>query len=314
VPTDSPQLRSDLMACLPSLVIEEVAAESGQRVVYFGRFLDAAVPDDIPANSSFLRGWESWGRVVVKVVANAAAETLTRLQAESSVLSAVRSHQFPALRFSNLFVDNPVTDDPLPTSLFVSIEEFIESQPLSSALDAYIGKSTEVAKLALGIAQALEPLWNHQRAYVHRDIKPANILLRPDGTVVIIDLGIVRETGAPGITKTGWGKAPLTVDYASPEQIANDKDAISYKTDFFAIGVLMYRLLSGRHPFRTRTDLDDYAVATAVEMHDPPTLETLCGVDTATSKLVHWLLRKDPFRRPRTPALLTAQLRDIAGI
>jgi hypothetical protein len=123
MPQDSDKLRADLIACMPSLVIDQVAATSGQRVVYFGYFEDSRIPADIPDGSAFLRGWQAWGRVVVKVVAGASADALTRLEAECRILREVKPAQFPALLFSNLFVENPVTDDALTESLYVSIEE-----------------------------------------------------------------------------------------------------------------------------------------------------------------------------------------------
>lgn len=313
MPEDCKALRDDLTACLPSLLIDEVAAESGQRVVYFGRFDDALIPEDIPVDSVFLRGWQAWGKVVVKVVSGASHESLTRLEAESRILREVKPSQFPALRFANLFVDNPVTDDKLVQSLYVSIEEFVESQTLSQLLGSYIGCTREVARIALGIAEALEPLWVHPLRFVHRDIKPANVLIRPDGTVVVIDLGIVRETGQPGITREGWGNGPLTLDYAAPEQIANDKDAISFKSDFFAIGVLMYQMLTSTHPFRTRGGMDQYELARAIqELPHKPLGELGCN-DGRTCALIDNLLRKAPYQRPRTPALLIQELRLIHG-
>jgi serine/threonine protein kinase len=225
----------------------------------------------------------------------------------------VRPAQFPALLFSNLFVENPVTDDALSETLYVSIEEFVDSRTLSELLDAYIGSPRNVAGIALGIAEALDPLWSHPRRFVHRDIKPANVLLRPDGTVIVIDLGIVRETGGVGITREGWGNAPLTVDYAAPEQIANDKDAISFKTDFFAIGVLMYRMLSGVHPFRLSGNMYEHEVALRVESAPHrPLIDYKCA-DDRTCALVERLLRKAPYQRPRTPAVLIDGLKLLLG-
>jgi serine/threonine protein kinase len=313
MPEDSKALRDDLTACLPSLLIDQVAAESGQRVVYFGRFEDALIPEDIPADSPFLRGWQAWGKVVVKVVSGASHEALTRLEAESRILREVKPAQFPALRFANLFVDNPVTDDRLAQSLYVSIEEFVESQTLSHLLGSYIGSARDVARIALGIAEALEPLWVHPLRFVHRDIKPLNVLVKPDGTIVVIDLGLVRETGHPGITREGWGNGPLTLDYAAPEQIANDKDAISFKSDFFAIGVLMYQMLAGSHPFKTRGGMDPYELARAIqEVPHKPLAELGCK-DARACALVDELLRKAPYQRPRTPALLIQELKFIQG-
>lgn len=315
MPHDSPQLRENLCACLPSLVIQEIAAESGQRVVYFGYFDDALIPDDVPPPDpgapSFLHGWGSWGRVVIKVVAGASPEALTRLQAETAILSDVRPENFPSLLFCNLFVDNPVSDEPLPQKLYVSIEEFVLSKTLAGTKEEYQGNSKAVVDLCLGIANALLPLWTHSKRFVHRDIKPENILIKPTGEVVVIDLGIVRETGGVGVTQEGWGNAPLTIDFAAPEQIANDKDAISYKTDFFALGVLMYLLISGQHPFRTRGGMDPYDIATAVEHNTPRTLLEMGCADEKLSQLVESLMAKKPYMRPRTPALLIASLEQL---
>lgn len=313
MPQDSERLRADLTACLPSLVIDQVAAASGQRVVYFACFDDSQIPPDIPDDSTFLRGWQNWRKVVVKVVAGASAEALTRLEAESRILREVKPAQFPALLFSNLFVDNPITEDKLAEPLYVSIEEFIESKTLSEQIDTYVGSQRDVARIAAGIAEALDPLWSHPRRFVHRDIKPPNVLLKDNGTVVVIDLGIVRETGSVGITREGWGNAPLTIDYAAPEQIANDKDAISFKTDFFAIGVLMYRMLSGAHPFRVRAGMYDHEVAMAIvaEPHRP-LAEFRCA-DDRICLLVETLLRKAPYQRPRTPIFLIQELKAIQG-
>lgn len=311
MPKDSPELRDNLVACLPSLIIEEVAAESGQRVVYFGHFEDARIPEDlrIPSNnadleaSNFLHGWEKWGKVVVKVVGDASADALSRLQAETDILNDLRPANFPALYYANLFVDNPLTDERLPERLYVSIEEFILARTLAKTMADYERKVPEVIDLCTGIANALLPLWMHPRRFVHRDIKPENILIESTGNVVVIDLGIARETGAVGLTCDGWGKAPLTLDFAAPEQIANDKDAISFKTDFFAIGVLMYRLIAGVHPFRTRWGMDNFELANSIEHDDPPTLASLGAADPGVSAFVAWVMRKAPWQRPRTPAM-----------
>ncbi|MGA0571491.1 serine/threonine protein kinase [Variovorax sp. VNK109] len=301
---------------MPSLVIEEVAAESGQRVVYFGHFEDQLIPADmLPPNeeggSTFLRGWEDWGRVVIKVVENASPEALTRLQAETAILADVRPQNFPELRFSNLFVDNPVSDEPLPSKLYVSIEAFVVSQTLGKAVAEYRANPQAIVDLCLGIANALFPLWMHPKRFVHRDLKPENILIRPNGEVVVIDLGIVRETGGTGITKAGWGNAPLTLDFAAPEQIANDKEAISFKTDFFAIGVLMYLLASGIHPFRTSRHMAEHELALAIEQNEPKSLHEIGVASPEFSGLVEWLMKKTPYSRPRTPSMLIEKLEEL---
>ena len=319
MPKDSLELRNNLNACLPSLVIEEVAAESGQRVVYFGHFEDALIPEDFRAQAKnlteddlrFLYGWENWGKIVIKVVGNASTDALSRLQSETAILNELRPANFPALYYANLFVDNPLTDERLPEKLYVSIEEFVVSETLAKIMTDYERDVSKVLDLSFGIASALMPLWMHTRRFVHRDIKPENILVTPSGDVVLIDLGIVRETGVVGLTSDGWGKGPLTLDYAAPEQIANDKDAISFKTDFFAIGVLMYRLITGVHPFRNRVGMDNFELAHAIEHEEPQTLETLGLAQPEVSHFVERLMCKAPWQRPRTPQVFIDALSSL---
>jgi serine/threonine protein kinase len=317
VPNDSQPLRDDLVACLPSLVIDRLLAESGQRVVYLAHFEDARIPSDVslptgedPDEKPFLHGWESWGPIVVKVVSDADPVTLARLQAETAILEEVRPASFPRLLFCNLFKENPVTDEYLKERLYVSIEEFIDSKPLSEIMDQYKGNEDKVVNLAMGTAQALCPLWMHSRKFVHRDVKPANLLVRDDGDVVVIDLGIVRETGAPGVTSDGWGRAPFTPGYAAPEQVANEKEAVTFKTDFFSIGVVMYRLLSGIEPFVPRANMSLHEIMLAAANHHPTDLLRL-GATQQFSDFVAKAIKKEPWERHRSPALFIHELQAL---
>ncbi|RYH43732.1 MAG: hypothetical protein EON54_17165 [Alcaligenaceae bacterium] len=318
MPNDSLQLRDDLLTCLPSLGIDRLLAESGQRVVYLAHFEDAKIPPDVlrptgddPDEKPFLYGWEAWGNIVVKVVSGADSQTLARLQAETEILENVRPSNFPKLLYSNLFIENPLSEERLPERLYVTIEEFVESTPLNDLFTHCVGNEKYVVGLALGIANALLPLWQHPKRFVHRDIKPANILIRRSGEVVVIDLGIARETGAAGLTENGWGRAPFTAGYAAPEQIANDKVSISFKTDFFSIGALMYRLLSGKDPFQPRPSMGIHEIMMAAQSHHPPALTVAANSSQAFSDFVAKALQKEPFKRHRTPALFIQDLQTL---
>lgn len=318
MPIDSQELRSDLIACLPSLSLDAALAQSGQRVVYLGHFDDAKIPPDVlppdgddPDERPFLHGWGKWGRIVIKVVSGADPVTLARLQAETAILEEVRPTSFPKLLYCNLFTDNPVTDEHLKERLYVSIEEFVDSSPLGDIADQYKGDEQKVVKLALGIAIALLPLWVHHRKFVHRDIKPANLLIRPDGEVVVIDLGIVRETGAVGVTHDGPGPGPFTPGYGAPEQMNNEKSAVSFKTDFFSIGVLMYFLLSGIHPFMRRANMAVHEVMISAASEHPAALIDVSGSTQACSDFVAKAMMNVPWQRHRTPALFIEELQAL---
>lgn len=319
MPTDSPRLRAELADCLPSLVVDRPLAPSGQRVVYLARFDDSKIPDDVemptgddPDQRAFLYGWEAWGNIVVKVVSGADPDTIARLQAEVDILAAVRPTNFPKLLYANLFADNPVTDERLAEKLYVTIEEFIDGPSLEGIHDQYLGDEKRIAELALGITNALMPLWVHAQRYVHRDIKPANVLIRSTGEVVVIDLGIVRETGAPGLTQTGY-IAPHTPGYAAPEQLSADKSLICFKADFFAIGVVMYQLMSGIRPFHSDSSMDMWEVQNATRRHNPMPLNAVSNASQAYSDFVVKAIQKEQFKRHRTPDIFVEELRALCG-
>ncbi len=340
MPTDSDRLREELCACLPSLVIERALAPSGQRVVYLARFDDKLIPElvrraetqrredietqlaldpegaalvDDPSDNPFLLGWENWGPVVVKVVSDANNDTITRLEAEVDVLARLRPRNFPKLHYANLFKNNPETEEQLDKRLYVSIEEFIPGNALQEIWPQYIGAEQRIARMALGIANALMPLWVHQQGYVHRDIKPANILIRPNGDVVVIDLGVIRETGAKGVTQTG-NIAPLSTGYAAPEQYKQERALICFKADFFAIGVVMYQLMSGQHPFWTDPDMEPIDIYLATMRHDPPSLMACAGASQAFSDFVSKAMKKAQGERQRTPDIFVGELAALCGL
>jgi serine/threonine-protein kinase len=320
-------LREELRACLPSLVIEHALAPSGQRVVYLARFDDSLIPDEVrraetqrlqeldpddPDDQPFLLEWEAWGQVVVKVVSDANNDTIMRLEAEVEVLAELRPANFPKLHYAALIKNNPETDEPLDKRLYVSIEEFIPGNALEAIWPEYIGDEHRIARMALGIANALMPLWVHPQRYVHRDIKPPNILIRPNGEVVVIDLGVIRETGAKGLTQTGY-IAPHTPGFAAPEQYKEERTLICFKADFFAIGVVMYQLMFGKNPFMTDPDMDRIDVYVATVRHDPPALSACAGASQAFSDFVEKAMKKVQAERHRTPDIFVSELEALCG-
>lgn len=306
MPQDSPQLRGKIAACLPNFLIDSLAKESGQRVVYFGSFDDKR----LPAGSTDMDGHKLWGDVVLKVSAGTNPNDLAYLQREVGILSELKSPHFPKLLFHEIFSRDPITDEHFAESLFITVEERVPSQPLSVLKQQYKAEK-DVLQLLLKLASAMTALWHHPRRLVHRDLKPENILIKCDGDVVIIDLGIVRETGSPGITKSSFQFGPLSFGYGSPEQAKNDKQAISFKSDFFALGVVGYELLAGYNPFLMPgpTPPSQAEILRRVIDDHPRPLGDLGVCGERTSQVIKRMMEKQPYQRHRSPSILCAELK-----
>src|SRR5437764_942861 len=118
-----------------------------------------------------------------------------------------------------------------------------------------------VRKLALGMQEA------HARGVIHRDLKPANILLRPGGEPVITDFGLARRgDDQQGAGLTRKGDVLGTLEYMSPEQLDGDNAAVGPRADVYALGVVLYEVLTGRRPFTGST----VSMLTAILLKPPP--------------------------------------------
>lgn len=134
----------------------------------------------------------------------------------------------------------------------VVFEEYIGGNDLNKIAPVYISDSRKVRQLIADIAEILTPIWNQQ--CIHRDLKPHNIIIRENGSPVVLDFGIARDLDDETITPTGF--QPYTWNFGSPEQYFFKKDLISYRTDFFCLGIIAYYLFTGELPFgKTRNDI-----------------------------------------------------------
>lgn len=116
------------------------------------------------------------------------------------------------------------------------------------------GKTLRDAKPEINIKQAVEIVTQvaeglaaaHEKGIIHRDIKSDNIILRPDGRAQIMDFGLAKLQGSSVLTKAG--STIGTTAYMSPGQLQGEE--ADHRTDIFALGVVMYELLSGQLPFK----------------------------------------------------------------
>jgi formylglycine-generating enzyme required for sulfatase activity/predicted Ser/Thr protein kinase len=126
---------------------------------------------------------------------------------------------------------------------------YVEGQPLTNFVDPAapmpaVAAADLVRRLALALALA------HARGVIHRDLKPSNIVVKADGEPVILDFGLARMATAEQSRLTEKGAVMGTPSYMAPEQARGENDAIGPHTDVYALGVILYELLTGQPPFR----------------------------------------------------------------
>ncbi len=145
-------------------------------------------------------------------------------------------------------LDGGATEDGLP----YYVMEYVEGEPIDVYCDSHKLSITERLKLFLTVCSAVQ--YAHQNLIVHLDIKPSNILVTEKGTPKLLDFGIAKllDTGAYQQTLITMGVAPrlVTPSYGSPEQFLGE--AITTASDIYSLGVLLYELLCGHHPFQLK--------------------------------------------------------------
>jgi serine/threonine protein kinase len=171
--------------------------------------------------------------------------------------------------------------------------EFLKGEPLDERLKRAEQLSlAAILRLGREIARALDAA--HKTGLIHRDIKPANIWLEaPEYRVKILDFGLARApTSDAGLTQQG--AIIGTPAYMAPEQARGD--AVDFRCDLFSLGVVLYRLCTGKLPF---VGADTVSTLMAVAAHEPPAPNQVNAyVPQELSDLVMKLLEKDPQGRP----------------
>ena len=195
------------------------------------------------------------------------------------------------------------------------VMEYLEGHTLADRLDDGAIPMAHALRYAVEICDALDEA--HRHGVIHRDVKPGNVMLTRDG-VKLLDFGLAKlrqaeaddaaEETIEALHLTQEGGILGTVSYMSPEQLEGRK--VDARTDLFAVGVVLYEMVTGRRPFAGESRA---SVTAAILSSDPPPMSALQPVTPpALERVVNRCLAKNPDDRWQTARDLGWELKSIA--
>lgn len=185
--------------------------------------------------------------------------------------------------------------------------QYIEGEDLKSYFNR-VGRqrpTEEAVRLCLQIAGALEAA--HEKGVVHRDLKPENIMLNKKGEPVIMDFGLARRTIGASDAGLTQGMIIGSAAYMSPEQATGKTDEIDHRTDLYALGVMLFEMLTGEWPF-TGNSMEVMGRKSVMEPPSPQSLNP--GISDGLAAVCERMIAKKKEDRYATCAEVIEDLRD----
>ena len=202
-------------------------------------------------------------RVAIKLIRPGMAnpEVVRRFVIERQTLAALNHPHIVRL------VDGGATEDGLP----YLVVDYVDGIPINRYCDQH--KLSISQRLQLFVETCVAVHHAHQSLVVHCDLKPSNILVTPEGSPMLLDFGIAKllDPTAMGISAQAalTRQRAFTPDYASPEQLRGEP--VTTATDIYALGVVLYELLTGHSPYRaTSGSLADWVRSVCEQDAEPP--------------------------------------------
>ena len=243
--------------------------------------------------------------VAIKVLPAAFSQDLDRRARFDREAQTVAALSHPNI--VNLF------DTGVHEGLLFVVMELLDGETLRERLVSGALPVRKTVEIAMQVARGLTAA--HDKNVIHRDLKPDNIFLLADGQVKVLDFGLARQVESTSganptmAAMTDPGTVMGTVGYMSPEQVRGH--AVDARSDLFALGAVLYEMLSGRRAFQRDTAAE---TMTAILKEDPPELtDAHAEISPSMDRIIRHCLEKNPVERFQTARDVAFALGALSG-
>lgn len=218
-----------------------------------------------------------------------------RITREIAALKLVNSPQVVKYIDDGNFIDNG-------WQYYYVVMDYVDGDDLETILRAQSLSIDNSINIFSSILKGISAI--HSANLIHRDLKPANIYLLKDGSVKILDFGLSKLIDFTSITNTG--DVLGTPLYMAPEQISDSKN-IDYRSDYYALGVILFKLLSNQTPYGNVSSREELYYK--IKGEPPISIRTyLPTIENSIDNLITALLQKENYKRPNTIAEINQYL------